>query len=609
MDCRNNGEFASVALERYKGLYKLKCISNYFVNLGLVYHNPNITIMSNAMNLGLNTSLKGIGELIQTKHKVPKNQREYAWEDKHIYDFIRDITEAKGESKAQYFMGTIVVTGTSDLREVVDGQQRMATTCIVIAAARDYLINTKQTDNIESANLLSQRYLLEKDPSDLETYPYLILNDIDNQFFRDFIIELPAAKNLTSFKKVIPSHVRLKRAYDIAYEEITKIAEAPPGKARQQLTDLIKYLQEKIQVIILKAPDEASAFILFETLNDRGIDLAISDLLKNFLLGKGQARIEEIKTKWHEMKTSLEASDAGDDIVMYIRHLWCSKNGLVREKDLYKEIKNLVINNNKAVAFAEDLSKNAKIYAQLVSPDEQFWRAYGDETYKSVKALNIINHTQSRPLILAVLNKFELKEIRKAIRLIEAWSFRFSVTKRLGGEGIEREYSNLAKEVSLGTIKTTAELQANIKGVPSDDDFKEGLASYPIKKAALARYMLVELEKTKVGNGSLEYIPNENPEMVNLEHILPKTFPTSNWPDFDQETHFKYALLLGNLAIMNSGENKLAGQDAFVTKKQIYGNSQIKLTSELATYVSWKPADIMKRQDILGALAVKRWAV
>ncbi len=566
-------------------------------------------IMGTGTTLGLNTTLKGIGELIQTKHKVPKNQREYAWEDKHIYDFIRDITEAKSEDKSQYFMGTIVVTSTSDLPEVVDGQQRMATTCIVIAAARDYLINTKQADNIESANLLSQSYLLEKDPSDLETYPYLILNEIDNQFFRDFIIELPTNKSQASYQKSIPSHVRLNRAYEIAYDEVTKIAEAPPGKARQQLTDLIKYIKEKIQVIVLKAPDEASAFILFETLNDRGIDLAISDLLKNFLLGRGQARVAEIKTKWHEMKITLESVDAGDDIVMYIRHLWCSQNGLVREKDLYKEIKAFVINSNKAVNFSEDLSKNSKVYAQLVSPDEQFWKVYGEETYKSIKALNIINHTQPRPLILAVLNKFDSKEIKKAIRLIESWSFRFSVTKRLGGEGMEREYSNLAKEVSVGNITTANQLKSTIKNVPSDDDFKESLASFPIRKASLARYMLVELEKTKLGNVALEYIPNENPEMVNLEHILPKSFPAQNWSGFDQDQHFKFSLLLGNLTIMSSSDNRIVGQEPFRDKKLIYAKSQIKLTSDLANYTNWEPADIQKRQDILGNLAIKRWSI
>jgi hypothetical protein len=174
---------------------------------------------------------------------------------------------------------------------------------------------------------------------------------------------------------------------------------------------------------------------------------------------------------------------------------------------------------------------------------------------------------------------------------------------------MEREYSNLAKEVSLGAITTADQLKANIKNVPSDDDFKEALASYPIKKPALARYMLVELEKIMLGNTPLEYIPNENPEMVNLEHILPKSFPAKNWSGYDQETHFKYSLLLGNLTIMNSSENKVAGQESFVDKKKIYAQSQIKLTNELNKYATWEPDDIQKRQDILGDLAVKRWSI
>ena len=561
------------------------------------------------MQLGLSITLKGIGELIQTRHKVPRNQREYAWEEKHIKDFVRDITEAKSEDKPQYFMGTVVVTSSLPIPEVVDGQQRMATTCIFIAAVRDYLIGTGDQNNIRSAKIIEGMYLLAEDARDLETHPHFQLNEIDNQFFREYILEGdPNKKSEKSFQSSIPSHARLMNAYLIAADAVKKIAEAPPAKAREQLNDLITYLKDKVQIILLQASDEASAFVLFETLNDRGITLAISDLLKNFLLGKAQSRIVEVKNKWHEMKVTLESAEAGEDVVTYIRQLWCSENGLVREKDLFHEIKKKVTTSNSAVVMAESLSKNSKNFVELVNPDQTYWSTYGFDAYKSVKALNIINHTQPRPLILAILNNFAVKEVKSAIRLIEAWSFRFSVTKRLGGEGMEREYSNLAMQISKGKISTTKELKAAMKLVPTDQDFKEALSIYPIKKALLARYMLIEIEKLKAGGKNLEYIPNDNPEAVNLEHILPKSYPAKYWTGFDEDEHFKYSTILGNLTLMLSGDNKVASQGSFSDKKKIYQNSEILLTKELAKYSAWTPKEIAKRQSELGDLAVKRWA-
>jgi hypothetical protein len=219
------------------------------------------------------------------------------------------------------------------------------------------------------------------------------------------------------------------------------------------------------------------------------------------------------------------------------------------------------------VAFADTLAASAKTYSALLTADQDFWKQYGFNTYKSIRALNILAHTQPRPLLLAILGNFAGPEITKAIRVIESWSFRFSITNRLGGEGMEREYSKLAKEIHEGAIKNTKQLIAGMKLVPSDAEFKDAFQRYALRKSVLARYILIELERTKNGGQKLDYIPNDNPEDVNLEHVLPQTFPASNWGSFDDETHAAYANRLGNLTIMNSDDNVAADQAAFSDKK------------------------------------------
>src|SRR5437870_5659533 len=85
---------------------------------------------------GIGKALKNRGRL-----KVPVNQREYKWEQKHVEELFHDFTKAISSSGTSYFLGTIVLTGRDEeVPEVVDGQQRLATITILLAAIRDYLV-------------------------------------------------------------------------------------------------------------------------------------------------------------------------------------------------------------------------------------------------------------------------------------------------------------------------------------------------------------------------------------------------------------------------------------------------------------------------------------
>ena len=84
----------------------------------------------------------GIGTALnRNRLVVPVNQREYAWEEKHVLDLFQDFSKAINQDRKTYFLGTIVLTkGKDNVPEVADGQQRLATTTILLAAIRDYLL-------------------------------------------------------------------------------------------------------------------------------------------------------------------------------------------------------------------------------------------------------------------------------------------------------------------------------------------------------------------------------------------------------------------------------------------------------------------------------------
>src|SRR6266542_1947066 len=94
----------------------------------------------------------GIGTALSRGHlAVPLNQREYSWEEKQVTELFHDFSKAITGNKSSYFLGTIVLTQAGDeVPEVADGQQRLATTTILLSAMRDWLFNRKEEMRVTS---------------------------------------------------------------------------------------------------------------------------------------------------------------------------------------------------------------------------------------------------------------------------------------------------------------------------------------------------------------------------------------------------------------------------------------------------------------------------
>jgi len=135
---------------------------------------------------------QGIGSVLRLyRLTVPPNQRDYAWEEDHVEDLFQDFAGAIDSDKPSYFLGTIVLTqGESGLLEVSDGQQRLATTSILLAAMRDHFISTGED---ELAQSLENDFLFTYDREARCRVPKLTLNVDDRQFFLNRILARPSS--------------------------------------------------------------------------------------------------------------------------------------------------------------------------------------------------------------------------------------------------------------------------------------------------------------------------------------------------------------------------------------------------------------------------------
>ncbi|EMM86919.1 PF03235 family protein [Leptospira santarosai str. 2000027870] len=367
--------------------------------------------------------IKGIGKVLaEGRLSVPPFQRSYSWEEKQISDLYEDIKEAISHKNEDYFLGSIVVLRKEDSQsEIVDGQQRIATTSIFLSALRDILLEMGDTDRAE---IIEKSFLYTKDIETLDLIQNLELNKDDNLFFANYIVARQKAK-ITKFSK--DSHEKMNEAYSLAKIFIRREI----LNSNDQNVNIIKWIQfirENVKVIWIQVEDYSYAYTIFETLNDRGLVLTVSDLLKNLLFSKANKKIQTVQSNWIAMIAYLESIDKESILVDFIRHYWSTQEGLTRHRELFSKIKNKISTQTEALQLSENLVFAAYYYTALLNTDHEVWEKYNHATRDSIITLKMLGMQQNRPLILAILQNFEKKEVETSILRLLSWTIRFIIT-------------------------------------------------------------------------------------------------------------------------------------------------------------------------------------
>ncbi|MGC1130193.1 MAG: DUF262 domain-containing HNH endonuclease family protein [Candidatus Acidiferrales bacterium] len=544
---------------------------------------------------------KGIGAVLaQNRLRVPLNQREYAWEDEHVQELFSDFAGSIDNDRPTYFLGTVVLTHGSDEPEVSDGQQRLATTTILLTAIRDYL---KSIKDFARASSIEQDFLKMTDFETTETVPRLRLNVDDNEFFKSYVID-----GDHSVLPKLESHKKIKTASDLAVKHVSVILE-PHQKQTAKTATLqrwVKFIREGAQVVVLRVPDHLNAFVMFETLNDRGLKASQADLIKNYLLRLCADHIAEGQQKWAKMKAVLDSIGEGDITVTYLHHLLITKQGPTKEREVFDKVRGIANSRSKALQFLEDAAESADDYAALFNPGATKWNEYGTSTRKHLTTINRdLRVEQIRPLMFAVARHFSVNEAKKAFRLFVYWSVRFLI---VGGRGglLDRNYSLRSQEVSNKTVKNAAQLAAALDIIPSDALFAQAFTEVRVSQDFIARYLLRALELKAKGQSEPENIPNDEENVINVEHVLP-AHPENNWPNIDKEMASALYRRLGNMVLMQASKNSIIGNSAFSDKKKVLKESAYILTSEVANESKWEAKQIKERQARLAAIAVQTW--
>lgn len=548
----------------------------------------------------LATALEGIGHVLRDRPLgVPPYQRSYAWGEDQVETFWWDLRSALDAAEPDYFLGTIVYTSSDGgPTTVIDGQQRLATTAMLFTALRDEFI--RRGDDYRAA-VIEGDYIASRELRSAELTPRIRLNNEDNEFFRSWVLARPDEREDPG--ELSASNERLKQALELLTRLLGEhLAAAGPTWTDTQVRwiDLLEY---QARVIAVEVSDDADAFLIFETLNDRGLDLTVADLLKNYLFGLSRDDVSRVQVAWMSALETLETSATEETLTMFLRHYWSSLYGATRERELYARLKRQVRTREAAVSFTEALDEAAPLYAGLLSSTYPVWERW-PEIQPVAETLLRLGLEQNRPLILAAMRHFEDDEFARFLRAAVSWMVRGLIVGGIGGGTAERYLAETATKISGGQLtETEGVLRELTPIVASDEEFQSTFSFSRVNRTRLARYYLMALDGGQSGENDAAIVSDAVEDEWTLHLALPRRAQADDWDEFAPESIGQMANRLGNQFILPRGTAlpEDAGERALAVARE--GRP---FSIEIET---WSTEAIQRRQQAMAELAPDVWAL
>lgn len=545
---------------------------------------------------------------------VPSHQRDFSWTDTNVTTFLSDIEDALSKKNQIYFCGLTVFTKSQEsLLKVLDGQQRLATSIMIFSAIRNWL---KKYPKFAKDEIRIETQLLQTDDIGADkAEPKLTLTPANNTIFQEYVTNHALVDSIKTKMESLPSEDRnktlLKAALLVNRHVEKKAAEfVSEDQAREYFLELIRYISDTVRVVSFVLADDKAAYTIFETLNDRGLELAPLDLVKNYVFSRAElfrsGSLRDFEERWSEMMTLLGSMKVDS----FLRAFWASRHGIMEGTKLFSAFKKTYNTPEKVHFISVELRRASEAYAAIASPSNPIWSRYSDEARHCIEALDVIGSSQMHPMILAALDRFSKHEMERLLRLLEVIAVRFQLVSRGRPGRIESLGAKVAREIWDRKITTANSVKIALSELYiADDDFKQLFRSKIETDGKKARYIFVGLERQSLLREGATYADELLPGNVTLEHIFPKS-PQAFWKE-EMAADAKLSRMLnrlGNMCLLPE-VNRALGNKPWAEKLQAFAKSRLKTTNTIKqdTYPSWSSTAIEKRQSYMAELAVAAW--
>ncbi|WP_341503869.1 DUF262 domain-containing HNH endonuclease family protein [Gallaecimonas sp. GXIMD4217] len=573
-------------------------------------------------------SLESILSGLETSYLVPDYQRDYSWSPNEVETLWTDIWNSF-EQKAEYFMGTIVLKkrdDSVDCFDIVDGQQRLATFSVlfsVISSIAGSFANTPQVfgkveRNKENISIANRTFTIAvnrlREASEPDNY-FLRLNKKDNDIFQKIIREEESVLISDDELKINKSDKRLIKTRKVFFSQIFDTLK--DDGAIRTLNSLLVHMVKKLKFITIEVKTDYDAFLLFESLNSKGMDLSVSDLVKNKILmraGGDEGKSDKLLCNWDEMISFIESSRLSP--VDFLRIYWEAIRGInTTKKELYKYVSRYIDSNSTDILkFSADLKDKAESLSVYAASDLNFPESmHRKEKYlRYCGEINLLKYTTCYPLIMFI--KEHRPEILDEIsRISLSFLFRWITVGDFSVGGAKRVFDIVIKSAKNDSA-TLTDIIAPFKvhqDKIGDAAFKDSLKKFRTQDNQIAKYILskVYLEQSKK-----ESVPNYSE--IHLEHVIPQQ--PSKWKvngkfkvsEGAQIEDLIYSI--GNMTLLNKSMNQKIKNDVFDEKCIYYKDSVFPQTKDIYDRFSisgefWSVPWILSRCEEIADVADKIW--
>lgn len=522
-------------------------------------------------------------------YRIPRFQRPYSWTRENTQEFWDDVVR---DAPDNYFIGSMVVFKDGSQRYgVVDGQQRLTTIVILLAVLRNHLAQLGFANLARGIQNLIERKNIDDKPE------YILSTETSYPFFQEHILKFDKAE---LEEKEMREEESLRSAFDLFDSLVGGVIQSVQAdtalkdeRKRKILQTRLTHIRDTVldlKVILVKLDDEDDAYIIFETLNTRGKDLSLADLVKNHLtkhLKVKGASVDQPKMKWEALLETIEGSSVELDMDTFIHHFWLSRYDYLAAKRLFKVLKRR-IEKDKAKEFLNALVADASLYRAIHEMSFWKWSNEHRRIVAALDALQLFRVQQQTPCVLSLMRCFKDRKLNKAqyedaAVAIEKFHFLFTaVTSQRSSGGISEMYASLGRRLfeaqnTQAAVAVIRELKKKLRErVPGVAEFKALFPSIiytdnQTKEKRLVKYILSCLQRQSLSSVVIDV------DAMTIEHLESQSRIAAG------AVSDEVVGQLGNLILVPPELNTKLDDKPFKEKKKILQAAGVKVPTQFVT--------------------------
>ena len=529
------------------------------------------------------------------QYVIPLFQRPYSWSQKHWSTLWQDVMDLVDDPNTRpHFFGSTVTAPAKSVPQgvgkwlLIDGQQRLTTTQLLLAALRDAAAHVE-------AGSLAQKI---EGQSLLTAY-----EDGDEQ-----LKVLPTQGDREAFRAIIRRETPLVSRHTDCYHFFLSRLKSRKGLSGEFIEQLYLVVVDRLSLVGITCDEQDNPHLIFESLNAKGEKLTAADLIRNFLLMRIHVNEQQnvFDRYWRPIQEAL-----GEQLTEFVRHYLMKGGKIIKSADIYFELKDRLNSAtlDETKQFLADLHRHGMYYARFVNPVK-----YESDpiTSASLNRLRVIEATVAYPLLLRVFDSVHSGTLTQAqlvevLNILESFLIRRSVCGYPSSQ-LSKIFPPIFDAVGGAGDSFVSGVREQLGGkrCPDDKAFTDALLSQPLyataKRGTRLRIMLERLEE------SFDHNEPADLSKAQIEHIMPQTL-TPEWVvelgDEAQENHARLLHTLGNLTL--TGYNPDLSNRPYDEKRELLRISHFELNRYFDQAEHWTPTTIIERAKSIADRALTIW--